>query len=490
MKRLLAVLSALLGVAVVGSPASAHPLGNFTVNTYAGIRVSPSSVDIDFVLDLAELPTVAERPATSDAAYANTECATLASQIALTVAGKAVALSAKPVALTFPTGMAGLATLRLECAMSAAAAIDRPTAIDVHNGAESGRIGWHEMTAVGDGLILTDSDTATASISRRLTSYPAGGVDGGLDERDAHLTVDTAGTAAVAVPSAIAAVPGADALTRWFTDLLGQRRLGLGLGVLLLVVAMVLGAGHALAPGHGKTVMAAYLVGRNGRRRQALAVAGTVTLTHTAGVLLRGLLIAASYAVAPQSLYRWLGVVNGLIIAAVGVTLLRRALRPSPPFGVHGGHGHSHEHGHHHHHHHGHHHHGDEHSHAAVAVLDPPETAAAPTPAAQTAPPSRRTIVAMGIAGGMTPSPSAVVVLLGAAALGRAWYGVLLVVAYGAGMAAALTGIGLLIARVGDRIVTLLDRRWGRVTGRWVPILAATAVLGAGLTAVLMSLLR
>ena len=219
---------------------------------------------------------------------------------------------------------------------------------------------------------------------------------------------------------------GVDGPTRAFTSLVASHHLSVGFGAIALALAIVLGAIHALAPGHGKTVMAAYLVGQRGSMRQAGLIGLTVTATHTAGVLALGLLLSASSLVAPERLYPWLGLASGALLACIGVGLLRRALQARA-------------HRHHHHHHHD--HHG--HDHGVADDLPPVRT---------------RALVAMGFAGGLVPSPSALVVLLGAMALGRAWFGVVLVIAYGLGMAATLTGAGILLLRARNA----LDRGQGR----------------------------
>ena len=102
-----------------------------------------------------------------------------------------------------------------------------------------------------------------------------------------------------------------------------------------MLLAAVLGASHALLPGHGKTVMAAYLAGRRGTRRDALLVGATVTATHTAGVLVLGLVLSVTTAVAPDGVLSWLGVLSGLLVAGIGAGLLvsaARARRPAPTF--------------------------------------------------------------------------------------------------------------------------------------------------------------
>jgi hypothetical protein len=146
---------------------------------------------------------------------------------------------------------------------------------------------------------------------------------------------------------------GVDRATAAFTALVSERSRSPGFAVVAVLLAVALGAAHALAPGHGKTVMAAYLVGLRGTLGQAVTIGATVTITHTAGVLILGLVLSTTRAVASERVYPWLGLGSGLLLAAVGVGLLARA-RP--------GHGHAHPHGPGHPHGHGHPHlHGDGH---------------------------------------------------------------------------------------------------------------------------------
>jgi nickel/cobalt transporter (NicO) family protein len=232
----------------------------------------------------------------------------------------------------------------------------------------------------------------------------------------------------------------------------GERSLSPGFAVVALLLAVGLGAAHAVAPGHGKTVMAAYLVGLRGTLRQAATIGATVTVTHTAGVLVLGLVLSTSRAVASERVYPWLGLGSGLLLAAVGLGLLVRART---------GHHHPHGPGHNDHHHHHHHHdHG-----AAAKPLGP------------------RGLMALGLAGGLVPSPSAVVVLLGGIALGQAWFGVALVVAYGLGMAATLTGVGLLLAHLRTRMDRRLHLPTGSLLsrlGRLLPTVTASVIVLVG----------
>ncbi|WP_155372386.1 urease accessory protein UreH domain-containing protein [Catellatospora vulcania] len=256
-------------------------------------------------------------------------------------------------------------------------------------------------------------------------------------------------------------------LTAEFARLVGRQELTPGFALLAMAVALALGAGHALAPGHGKLLMATYLVNERGSLRQAVSVAGTVALTHTAGVLVLGVVLAAGLHFVPHRVYTLLTVLSGALVVTVGLSLLRRAWRDRDRPGGHG-HGRGHGHGEHApgaggHHGRGHGGHGDEGCAGRGARR-----------------PGGRGIVAMGLAGGLMPSPSAVVVLLGAVALGRAWYGVLLVAAYGAGMAASLLGIGLLLTRMRDRLERA-PRAWmSHRAWRLLPLVTSSAVIVVG----------
>jgi ABC-type nickel/cobalt efflux system permease component RcnA len=243
-----------------------------------------------------------------------------------------------------------------------------------------------------------------------------------------------------------------------------------GFGVLAFAIALFLGGLHALAPGHGKTVMAAYLVGQRGSMRQAGLVGLTVTTTHTLGVMVLGLVLSTSAAVAPERLYPWLGLASGALLAGVGAGLLTRAVRARR---------------------------ARKHSHDHVHDHDPGQAPLAHAPHAHGgrvhshAPvdPERplhwRSLVAMGFAGGLVPAPSALVVLLGAMALGRTWFGVVLVVAYGMGMAATLTAAGLLLVRARGALDGRAARRGrpGRVAdvARVLPLATSSLIVVVGL---------
>ena len=462
-----AVATAVLAVAVLvpAAPASAHPLGNFTVNEYSGLRVQPDRVLLDLVVDMAEIPTFQSRgdydtnadgrtdPAEATA-YGSRVCAQQSGRLKLQVDGEPAAVQVVSTALRFPPGQGGLVTLRLTCNLEAKnGPLHGERRLDFRNANFTDRVGWHEITAVGDGTTLVTSTVPRDSVSRVLTAYPNDLLRSPLNQRIASLRVRPGG-ARYSGPAAKFVLPGAalprgiDQATRSFTDLVARRNISVGFGVLAFLIALLLGALHALAPGHGKTVMAAYLVGQRGSMRQAGLVGLTVTTTHTLGVMVLGLVLSTSAVIAPERLYPWLGLASGALLAGVGAGLLRRAVRARRERARSHAHDHtSHAHGHAHddapHEHAPHSHGGRVHSHAPV---DPER------------PLHWRSLVAMGFAGGLVPAPSALVVLLGAIALGRTWFGVVLVVAYGIGMAVTLTAAGILLVRARGA----LDRRAAR----------------------------
>jgi ABC-type nickel/cobalt efflux system permease component RcnA len=474
------VLVIVAAVVLPASAASAHPLGNFTVNTYSGLQIGEDHVRVDFLVDMAEIPTLQRKGDIDQPGYPARECTSLLPQLDLRVDGARANLRVESSSLTFPPGQAGLRTSRLECGLSAPTArFDGDRHVSYASSAFSDRVGWREITAVGDGSTLVASDVPATSVSKRLTSYPKDLLSSPVDQRTATVVARGGGAGAVAPgdegsePAVKSPLPrGIDQATRAFTSFVTRHDLTVGFALVALVASLVLGAVHALAPGHGKTVMAAYLVGQRGSFRQAMVVASAVTATHTAGVLALGIAISASAVVAPERLYPWLGAASGVLLAVIGLGILRRAVRRRGHDDGHPGHDHD-EHEHHEHEHgahdHIHSHGGRPHRHGPLAGEQLM---------------TWRGLLAMGFVGGLLPSPSAVVVLLGAIALGRAWFGVLLVIVYGLGMAATLTGAGLLLLRARralDRRATAL--RPGRLVdlaSRLVPTATAAVIVVVG----------
>ena len=493
MRRAAVRLAAILCVAgaLVVLPAvaaAAHPLGNFSLNRYHGLVVEPGRLRIDAVEDLAEIPTTQATPLIDGdhdgslseaelAAWAPAACRQMAGELRVSADGRPVLVTVAAATARGNPGQAGLPTLRVECGLLGALPDQRAgSAIELSDRSPA-QPGWHEITARGDRMTLESSNVPQSSRSGRLTTYPKDALASPLDQRHASLRVRPGGPPLAAEGDAAAEgvgrlLPrGADRLTQAFTALVARRALTPGFAALALAVALALGGLHALAPGHGKTIMAAYAASR-GRRslREVLALGLTVTVTHTAGVLVLGLLVGSGSSLAPAAAIPWLAVASGALVAVTGLTLLRRALRSARRRGA-GDHGHPH-------HDHGHPHHGHGHGHQH------------PHPGEER--PRRGSVVLMGFAGGLVPSPSAVVVLVGAAALGQAWFGLALVLAYGAGLAASLTLVGVLVAGSGRWLGERLAARSGnglgwrlasRLPGSVLPVGTASlvVVLGVGL---------
>jgi nickel/cobalt transporter (NicO) family protein len=463
-RRLWLGLAAGVGVAVLALPAqsaSAHPLGNLSVNQALALNLYPNRVDVAAVIDLAELPTLQERAAVSvegSARYNARICEQLARDLTVRLNGRRLTWTVRPTGFEYQPGSAGLHTTRVTCALSADADLAATSTVDVTNGYRADRIGWRELTATGHGVHPVDPPIPARSVTDELRAYPTDLLGSPLDQRSARLRVDP-GDGPAAVGPTIHLQRG-DPVSRWIASadrtlerLVGDRLTPL-VGVLAVALALALGAGHAALPGHGKTVMAAYLAGRHGRPRDALVVGAVVTFTHTGGVLVLGLLLTTAAGLAGEVVLSWLGVASGALVAALGAAMLLAALRRRAPAHHHA---HDHQHGHDHHHPHRDHHHPH-----------------------GTGPGRRLGLVGMGVAGGLVPSPSALVVLLGAIGLGHTAFGVVLVAAYGVGMAGTLTAAGLLLIRLRDRWTARPHRALTRLAGL-IPAGSAALVLCVGL---------
>jgi nickel/cobalt exporter len=509
------VLLAAAGLVVgTGGTAAAHPLGNFTVNTADRLLVTADGVQVTHVVDLAEIPTVQLGQARSGAdtdgdgrltdeelsAYADRECARVAPLLAVGVDGRPAPLTVSSTAGSTRPGVAGLATARIECTFDSdrrpqeSVVFTDPVALE--------RNGWREVTAGSLCGPLRSSTVPEQSPSALLTDYPEDLLQSPVDVSSARFDVrrgascSAAGGSSGGVRADDVAPRGVDRLTSIFTDFLGRPDLTAAFALVSLGAAVLFGVLHAIAPGHGKTVMAAYLVGQRGTRRQALQLGAVVTFTHTASVLLLGLVLSLGALAAPELVVPFTEVLSGVLLVAVGGYLAVLAVRRLRSAGHHHDHDHLHDHDHPHDPDHPH----EEHAHDHAGSPQPVGTLALATrPVAHShggrththaplpeGPLSWKALAGMGVAGGLVPSPSALLVLLGATALGRAWFGVLLVVAYGVGMAVTLTVAGLLLLRAR----AVLDRRgWSVGRGRrlvaLLPLGTAGVVVLVGLGLVL-----
>ena len=307
----------------------------------------------------------------------------------------------------------------------------------------------------------------------RITEQPASGVGRTTEQPGSTVAAD-------APPSEPALGLEANKQTtprNALTDLVRTKKLSFGIVVIALTIALGLGAFHALEPGHGKTVVAAYLVGARGTAWHAVVLGLIVTVSHTAGVYVLGAVtLFASRYVLPERLYPWLAVGSGVVIAIVGFTLFLRRYA-------------DHEHGHPHAHTHGpadaHHHHGPdeedrhEHSHAhgqhSHQHMDAGHAVTLPA------------LVGLGVTGGIIPCPAALVVLLSSLALNRIGFGLLLIVAFSVGLASVLIAIGLLM--VYARRFMARFQGEGPLIQRWLPLTSSAVITVLGIAIAIQGLM-
>jgi ABC-type nickel/cobalt efflux system permease component RcnA len=455
----MAVAAWLLGAAT----AAAHPMGNFAVCHYTRLRAETTRLYLRHVLDLAEIPTVAEM-ALLDAdrdgsvsqaekqAYLRTTVPQILDGLVLTIDGGAAPLQLLAAEAVLCPGAGGLLTLRitldLEARLTPSA---RPRRVAFADRNYAARTGWKEVVAVaGPGVALRASSAPRTDRSGELSAYPPEVVP--PQDTTAQFTMTAAAPApapaADEVPAAAGPPARGDRTPRDpFTEAVGRADLGPGLVCMGLLIAWAFGALHALAPGHGKTMVAAYLVGTRGTARHAVYLGLVVTCTHTLGVFALGLaaLLASAYVV-PEKLYPLLSGVSGLVVFAIGLRLLYRRVRRlwAPPAR--------------------------------------PRSTAPHHHDIPTGPLTPRTLIALGVSGGLVPCPSALVVLLAAVALHRIAYGLLLIVAFSCGLAAVLVAIGLLVVCASR----WLDRfAGGRLLLRRAAVVSAAVITLIGLGLIL-----
>lgn len=500
--------------------ATAHPLGNFSISHYSAIRIGKDAVELRYIIDMAEIPTfqeMQENKITVDLddgtlqAYLTRKAEILRDGLSLQVGDKSLRLQLDSREIIFPPGAGGLPTMKIGMLFRAkleGASMGEERSLDYRDDNFPGRAGWKEIIAVADaGLKLIHSSVPGTDRSRQLSDYPTDLLNSPPQQLEARInfTVGTVPPAVLSVRSPISVAKttrqtlepsneilppeqtyGVDtnlnsarssddssvqlAANRQttprnsFTDIMATKQLGLGIVLLALGVAVGLGAFHALEPGHGKTLVAAYIVGSRGTFKHALLLGLIVTAAHTAGVYMLGAVtLYASQYIVPEQLYPWLGLMSGVMILVLGVILLVRRYLGVDPLSGHVHHGHSHHglgHPHHHAHHHG---HGHQHDHHEGQV-------------------SLRELMTLGISGGIVPCPAALVVLLSAVSMQRIGFGLLLIVAFSVGLAAVLIAIGVLMVYARQFMARFHGE--GRIVTRWLPLTSSVFIVlfGVGLT--------
>jgi nickel/cobalt exporter len=515
LKLAAATIAGVLAAIVFGAPhaANAHPMGNFSINHYTRISADRDAIEIRYILDMAEIPTFQEIQRTGIVPkiggqgvedYLRTSGETLKQHLVVKVNGQPLKLEQTSHDAIFPPGAGGLPTMKLGFVYRAplAAAQSGPLEVEYLDDNFPGRAGWKEIIAVASGSHgVAGSSVPAQDRSHELSNYPTDLLNSPPQTLEARVTFSLGAPAQTDVAAASPLSLRANAVgtpRSAFTELMNNRNLSVSFLLMAALIAAGLGGLHAMEPGHGKTLVAAYLVGSRSSIRHVVLLGTVVTASHTASVYLLGIItLYASRWVMPDRMYPWLGVASGLLVASLGMILFARryrggddahdhihgdgAVAPLPHrhnfLGehVHADHEHPHSHGGHSHshgavaHRHEHSHDGHSHSHEDSGV-------------------SIRELLALGITGGIVPCPAALVVLLSALAIGRIAFGLFLIVAFSIGLAAVLIFFG--IATLYARRLMARFRSDSPMVSRWLPMTSSAVITIVGVTMTLTSLIN
>ena len=488
-------------IALTTVAVSAHPLGNFTVNHLTRLTSAPGAIDVRYVLDMAEIPSFsldrsldAHGTPSHDTlqTWADGHARTIGNQLVLDVDGSPATLLFDAATIAHRPGAGGLPTTYFTATYHVAVT---PGAhhIRYEDRSESGRLGWkdvvlgaaveptNELRVYPNALLGSPAERTTIDAQRTASGSLRASGDSPVQSAAAHVTGPIAALGRMNALSDVLARGGHDPFV-----ILGALLLAIGLGAL-----------HALEPGHGKTLLAVSLVGARATRQQAFILASALTVAHTAGVLLLGLIVLAALPqVATEQIYPWITLGSGIFVTILGARAVAREVRRHLPFAhahVHAHpmaqpHGHDHVHApgnqHDHHHHdvrtaHAHAHDGSDHAHGAHhdhADLDDAAHARAHA-IGGTAPLTFRSAVIAAMSGNIAPCPAAFVVLLAAIQLHQIAYGLALIVAFSVGLACVLTVLGVAVVRGASWLVA--RPQFDRVA-LWAPLLTATVIATVG----------
>ena len=536
-----------LFVLILGSATSfAHPMGNFSVNHYSKIKIGQQSIEIRYLIDMAEIPTfqeirqfditpTADDPSTSR--YLDRQEQLLKEGLLLESDGQAIRLDTISRQVAFADGAGGLPTMKIGFVFRGKLGVTAGAhKLSYFDGNFQGRAGWKEIVVLGDGVAILDSSAPGTDRSQELTNYSSDALNSPPQQLSALIGFRTsepersASAAAVGTSSnrtiaqgtnaahqspaprpayqekgrSSGAITSSDLRTAQsspsgvasstvaplslaartqntprsrFTELIStQDKLSFWVLFSAALIAAGLGALHALEPGHGKTVVAAYLLGSRGTARHAVLLGIVVSAAHTAGVYLLGALtLYASRYIVPEQLYPWLGAISGLSVAGLGIFIFLKHWT-----GETGEHSHA---------------PGEQHSHWFLSIFKqatPKQTAATELAnraaiSADSKPVERvlslRELCVLGITGGIVPCPAALVVLLSAFSLHRIGFGLFLITAFSFGLAAVLVIVGLTMVYA-KRVMSSRVRA-GNTALRYLPLLSSAfmVVLGVGITA-------
>ena len=474
------ILNILPLLPIFGGLLFAHPMGSFSVSHYSRFAITPKGVDLTYVLDLAELPSIdllRQWGVTVNASQAELEkharmqAREWASRLSFTSDGRSVGpVLLSNTGITIAKGAGGNPVVRIPMKFTLGVATGN---LRFEDNNYPDRAGWKEISIVSEeGIALSKASHPAKDLSQGLTAYPTDASAARPQDLRAEMywTAGTESKASLITPIEQPGIqtskPQNSSPLRgdYLSTLLSNRNLSFGMMLTGVLVAFGLGAMHAMSPGHGKTIVAAYLVGSRGTMKHALFLGGMVTFTHTISVFLLGIatLFLSKYVV-PDKVYPVLGAISGLSIVIIGFSLLVQ--RGRKVWGHSHTPTHSHDHDHHHHDHgndHDHHHGPGGHTHVPEGDI------------------TLGSLIALGASGGLVPCPSALVLLLTAIAIGRVAFGLVLLTAFSLGLAVVLMTIGcaVLFAK------TLLPES-NTVTShpffRYVPVASAAFIVCVGM---------
>jgi nickel/cobalt exporter len=481
------VLWLAMALAVCAAGLFAHPMGNFSVNHYARVEPAARGIQVLYVLDLAEIPTfellqkwnlTATSPRDQIERQAAIQAREWAQNLSISANGRTVAPQLRSTKVTMADGAGGMQVMRVDMQLRLPIAQGK---LEYEDRNYAGRAGWKEIViAAGEGAAIENATQADADRSQALTAYPQDPtiappqdvrasldwtVAAGPSKKPAILPAPAV-VAPASAPSATAPVPpqgsAAGTVVRgdFLSQLLNKREIGVGMVLIGLAVAFGLGAIHAMSPGHGKTIVAAYLVGSRGTFKHAIFLGGMVTFTHTISVFFLGFttLFLSQY-VLPEKIYPVLGAISGLSIVWIGAMMLyKRAMRLRGH--SHEAHSHDHEHGH---------SHPHDHDHSPNGHSHVPEGDV-----------TLGSLIALGASGGLVPCPSALVLLLSSVALGRVGLGMILLVSFSAGLAVVLMTIGILVLYA-KHLLPDSEKASRHPAFRLIPVFSAAIVMCIGL---------
>ena len=444
--------------------ALAHPLGNFSIGHYAGFVLRPEGITVNYVLDFAEIPSVKLDERWKAGESTDQVMREWVKALRFRSHGKPVEAFHESTSPVPGVGAGGMSTMLIIAVLKLPSDLGE---LEYEDPNFPNRAGWKEITVRAEGVPLIESShTPNRDLSRALTFYQ---LDSAFKPpQDLRARFVFGGTTTVAtkvIPLAQPAAPQTDGRkaedfaelgrANLLSQLMRQGELPFRLLLTALAIAFAMGAFHALEPGHGKTLVAAYLVGSRGTWQHAVYLGGITTFTHTFTVFVLGLVVlAVSQSIPVEQIFPYLSVASALTIVGFGAWLLWKRIEVFRHHQKHHHHGHSHDHSHDHSHHEG--------------------------------PPGEVTwgnLVALGVSGGLVPCPASLVLLLGAMALGRLTLGLGLLVAFSLGMAGVLTAIGVLVVYA----KRWLPRSAGESHGFHFMAIASAAIMtliGIGLTIV------